>query len=338
MIKDSLHRLLTDLCTPEVVDQAEQGNWPETLWQALTETGLTLAGISETAGGSGGEVTDSVLVIQEAAGFCAPLPLAEHFIAAMLLERVGNNASTSPMTVAEGDFKIADGLLVGSAEDVAFARWASSIVLVAKNGGESFVCKVPAGSVTISEGSNMAGEPRDMVDVNMDVAGIEVCEASPDAENALHVMGAALRGAQMAGALNSVLAMSVQYSLERQQFGRPISKFQAIQQQLAILAGEVAASTRAAHAISAAFESLNEMDIAIGKARIGESVSVCADIAHQVHGAMGYTMEHSLNHRTRRLWSWRNDFGSERTWQILVGKAFLANGADAIWDGITSRG
>ena len=124
----------------------------------------------------------------------------------------------------------------------------------------------------------------------------------------------------MAGALESSLQMSVQYAMERSQFGRPISKFQAIQHQLADLAGESAASTMAAHAVASAFDPLKETDIAIGKARIGEAVSICTDIAHQVHGAMGYTMEHSLNHRTRRLWSWRDDYGSERFWQKQVGQ------------------
>ena len=142
----------------------------------------------------------------------------------------------------------------------------------------------------------------------------------------------------MAGALESVLEMSVRYAMDRSQFGRPISKFKAIQHQLAVLAGESAASTMAAHSIVTALENLVETDIAIGKARIGEAVSVCTDIAHQVHGAMGYTMEHSLNHRTRRLWSWRNDYGSERFWQKQVGQAFLGTHADALWSTITNMG
>ena len=126
--------------------------------------------------------------------------------------------------------------------------------------------------------------------------------------------------------------------MDRAQFGRPISKFQAVQHQLAVLAGESAASTMAAHSIVAAFEEAVETDLAIGKARIGEAVSICTDIAHQVHGAMGYTMEHSLNHRTRRLWSWRDDYGSERYWQLQVGRKFLETDADDLWSTITSLG
>ena len=142
----------------------------------------------------------------------------------------------------------------------------------------------------------------------------------------------------MASALESILEMSVRYAMDRNQFGRPISKFQAIQHQLAILADESAASTMAAHSIVAAFEKSVETDIAIGKARIGEAVSVCTDIAHQVHGAMGYTMEHSLNHRTRRLWSWRDDYGNERYWALKIGQKFLETDADSLWSSITNLG
>ena len=101
------------------------------------------------------------------------------------------------------------------------------------------------------------------------------------------------------------------------------------------LAGEVAASQTASHAVVGSFSALNELDIAIGKARIGEAVSVCTEIAHQVHGAMGYTLEHSLNHRTRRLWNWREEYGNEREWQKIVGRYFSSQGADKVWGAMT---
>ena len=183
----------------------------------------------------------------------------------------------------------------------------------------------------------MAGEPRDSIVVNKKLDAAQVLAAEDDTERRVRLMGAATRGLMMAGALESVLEMSVQYSLERSQFGRPISRFQAIQQQLAIMAGEVAASSMAGHAIARAFVELDEVEIAIGKARIGEAVQVCTDIAHQVHGAMGYTMAHTLNHCTRRLWCWRDEYGNEKAWQLLVGRKFLGEGVN-LWSEITRRG
>ena len=336
LISETLNRLLTDLCTPVVVDKSESGTFAESLWQALTETGLTAAGLEVEAGGSGGDLEDSLLVIREAARFAAPVPLAEHFIAGLLLSEQGQSIGVGPVTVASGKFHLSDDLsLSGIANDVAFARWSAEVVLVAEGTDGVKLCRVPASDFDIIEKNSVAGEPRDTVSVNTNVAPESVFNVDSQTPERIKLMGAALRALMMSGALESVLEMTVKYSTERSQFGKPISKFQAIQQQLATLAGEVAASQTASHAVVGSFSALNELDIAIGKARIGEAVSVCTEIAHQVHGAMGYTLEHSLNHRTRRLWNWREEYGNEREWQKIVGRYFSSQGADKVWGAMT---
>lgn len=337
LIKDTLSRLLTDLCTPDVVDKSESGTFAKKLWQTLTETGLTAAGLPVEVGGSGGDLEDSLLVIREAARFAAPVPLAEHLIAGLLLSEQGQSIDSGPVTIASGDFVISDDAsLTGSANDVAFGRWSTQVVLVAQGPDGMKLCRVPTADFDIVEKNSVAGEPRDTLSVNTKLSTDSVFSVDTQTPERIKLMGAALRALMMYGALESVLEMTVLYSTERSQFGRPISKFQAIQQQLAILAGEVAASQMASHSVIDSFSTLGELDIAIGKARIGEAVSVCTDIAHQVHGAMGYTMEHSLNHRTRRLWSWRDEYGNEREWQIVVGRHFVDQGADKLWGAMTA--
>ena len=339
LIRDVIQRILNDRCRAQVVDAAESGEWPSNLWLALTESGLTLAGISEEAGGAGGEIADSLLVIREAARFAAPVPLAEHFLAASLLEESGLIVTQPIMTVAIGDFELkSDRRLIGQSDQVAFARWADEVILVAVRNGREFVCRVSVAEIVVEPGINLAGEPVDAINVDVELSDGSFVEAPEGTGARLLLLGAALRGLMMASALESILEMSVRYAMDRSQFGRPISKFQAIQHQLAILADESAASTMAAHSIVAAFEKAFETDIAIGKARIGEAVSVCTDIAHQVHGAMGYTLEHSLNHRTRRLWSWRDDYGNERYWALKIGQKFLETDADSLWSSITNLG
>ena len=168
LIRDTTSRLLADLCTPGVVDAAEAGKWPGELWDKLTETGLTLAGIPESAGGSGGEIEDSLLIIREAALFAAPVPLAEQFIAALLLGEQGAVAGTDPITIASGDFELTDdGVLTGSAEWVAFARWSNEILLVARTGAGNALCRVPTSELSITPSSNMAGEPRDSISAEL---------------------------------------------------------------------------------------------------------------------------------------------------------------------------
>ena len=337
LISETLSRLLTDLCTSEVVDDSESGEFAANLWQALTETGLTAAGIGVNLGGAGGDLEDSLLVIREAARFAAPVPLAEHFIAGLLLTEQGQSIESGPVTIASGEFSISDDLLLtGTANDVAFARWCTQVVLVAEGTDGLKLCKVPVSNIEIVQKCSVAGEPRDAISVNTKVAAESAFSVDSQTPERIRTMGAALRALMMSGALESVLEMTVQYSTERLQFGRPISKFQAIQQQMAILAGEVAACQMASHSIVESFSTMGELDIAIGKARIGEAVSVCTDIAHQVHGAMGYTLEHSLNHRTRRLWCWREEYGNEREWQKLVGHYFAAQGADRLWGSMTA--
>jgi acyl-CoA dehydrogenase len=56
-----------------------------------------------------------------------------------------------------------------------------------------------------------------------------------------------------------------------------------------------------------------------------------------VHGAIGFTYEHSLHFATRRLWSWRAEFGSESGWAVELGRRVAARGADALWSDITAR-
>jgi acyl-CoA dehydrogenase len=197
--------------------------------------------------------------------------------------------------------------------------------------------------VALTPDKNLAGEPRDTLtfaDVAAPLSGV----AGPSGDvsrNALYRRGALTRAVQMAGALEKLLDLSVRYANERVQFGRPIGKFQAIQQNLAVAAGHVAAAGAAA---DAAVETLdwtqrNESSffpVAAAKSRVGEAAGVAAGIAHQVHGAIGFTYEHQLHHSTRRLWSWREEFGAEPYWQAEIGRQVAARGADQLWPFITA--
>ena len=62
-----------------------------------------------------------------------------------------------------------------------------------------------------------------------------------------------------------------------------------------------------------------------------------AAIAHQVHGAIGFTHEHSLHFATRRLWAWREEFGADAWWAERLGQAAIAAGAAGFWPALTQR-
>jgi acyl-CoA dehydrogenase len=350
LIVDSVRRILSDLCTKDVVDSAEAGHWPVELWQTLEDNGLTLAGISEVSGGTGGELSDSLVVIREAAVAAAPLPLAETFIAARLCELVGTAAPEGPLTVAQqiltltrdaGSYRLKGELL-----DVAFANRCSHVIVVAKENEQQYLCLLPLGEldpVTQISSVSMAGEPRCDLLVDCQLSSKAVIRAfnghlEIDLVDELWCLGAITRAVMMTGAMTSMLDMAVVYATQRHQFGRPIAQFQAIQQQLAVLAGEVAVCQRAADSLFDAIEPMNHLDIAIAKSRISEAVGPATEIAHQVHGAMGYTLEHSLNLRTRRLWCWRDEYGNELHWQQRIGTRVLSGGADQLWSLIIDAG
>ena len=153
---------------------------------------------------------------------------------------------------------------------------------------------------------------------------------------------AMMLAAKMAGALNAALDLSVQYARERQQFGKPLASFQAIQQQLAVFAEEAAAADMAAaSAFRAAGFVLKEggdawFEIACAKLRANQAARISTGIAHQVHGAMGFTAEYRLQHLTKRLWTWGSEHGNERYWADKIGARIAARGHENFWPDLVS--
>jgi acyl-CoA dehydrogenase len=196
--------------------------------------------------------------------------------------------------------------------------------------GKGMVGLVATAGATERVEKNLAGEPR--VQLRFERTPLLALAPLDAALWRLEAEGALYRGVQMAGALERTLEYALQFANERVQFGRPIARFQAIQHMLAVLAGQVAAAGAAADAaVETSRLAPDEFAISVAKSRIGEASGKSAEIAHQVHGAMGYTHEHNLHYSTRRLWSWRDEFGNETHWQSRLGRAVAAAGADALW-------
>ena len=184
--------------------------------------------------------------------------------------------------------------------------------------------------------ANLAGEPRGSLVLD-DVAASGALLTSAQVEE-LKARYALARAVQLAAALEQVLAWTVQYAGERVQFGRPLGKFQAIQMELAEMAGEVTAVTALTDAAVQARRARARTSCspcAAAKVRAGAAVEVVARLAHQVHGAIGFTQEHKLHHLTRRLWSWRDEAGSELAWSRVLGAGLLADGPDGLWPALT---
>jgi acyl-CoA dehydrogenase len=346
LLRDTADRLFADHCTRATLERAEAGVWPEALWRALEEAGFPKALLPEAAGGAGIAVADALGLVRSAARYAAPVPLAETMLAARVLAAAGLPIPEGPLALAP--VNRSDRLVLtrqsggwrlsGTANRVPWARQAACLVLVVEEGNRPMAVAVAPREAEITPGANLAGEPRDEVvlEARLPADAIAPLEGELDRER-LQALGAALRTIQIAGALERALEITVRYAGERVQFGRPIGKFQAVQQNLAVLAGQVAAAGAAADiACEAVAGSASPLAIASAKTRAGEAAGIGAAIAHQVHGAIGFTAEYGLQLSTRRLWSWRDEFGNESEWSALIGRHAAAQGADRLWATITA--
>ena len=288
-------------------------------WAALADAGLPLALAGEAAGGLG-LPAEAVLAIGAAHGAAgAPWPLAESIAANALLGLAGLPLAEGPATLALVDGAVADGRLVGHAAGAAWAQPGVAIVAV----GAGALALTGAGAPCPP---SLSGLARGDLWVEAPVAGRLAHDPLP--------LLAALRTTEIAGALATVLAMTVEWTQTREQFGRPLARNQAVQHALAQLAAEAAAAEAAqglaeiglAHWLAGRAT----QHVAAAKARASEAAGVAAAIALQLHGAIGFTADHRLHLFTRALWQWRDDAGSEHHWQARLGAAALAGGVWAL--------
>ncbi|HEX3994681.1 MAG TPA: acyl-CoA dehydrogenase family protein [Acetobacteraceae bacterium] len=352
MLLESMTRLFEDHCTKQVADAAETGIFAQSLWDQVAESGVPLAALPESAGGADAEWSDLYAVLRVAGRFSAPIPLAETMLAGWAAASCGLETSDGPMTV--GPVRSSDTLtlardgngwrLSGTASRLPYASFATRTILIADSpDGEMVVALDGTGGSELAKGKNIANESRDTLTFN-DVR-LSSDQAAPVkagvSRAALYRRGALARATMMSGALEKAMDLAVTYAQERQQFGRPISKFQAVQQNLAVLAGQTAAAVAAANlgieALSSADPEREAFLIAVAKTRVGEAATLACEIAHQVHGALGFTKEYALQLSTRRLWSWREEFGGDPEWAATVGAYACQRGADALWPMLTDE-
>jgi acyl-CoA dehydrogenase len=339
MLRETADRLLQARCDTAVQRSADQGTWPAALWAAVEKAGLHRALVPESAGGFGVPVPDALSLLKVAGAHALPLPLAETMLGSWLLAGAGldipdGKLTAGPVRDGESVTLSLTSHLSGTLTRVPWARNVDHLVVLALRDGEPWVALMHKATWSIETGENVAREPRDTVRFDGVAISAARTETTP---SELLAVGAAMRTQQIAGALTRLTEITTQYAQDRVQFGRPIGKFQAVQQNLAVMAGQTAAAVAAADiAAEAVADAIKILPIAAGKARAGEAAGIAAAIAHQVHGAIGFTFEHNLHFLTRRLWSWRDEFGKDAAWNMLLGRHMAHAGADNLWAEITT--
>jgi acyl-CoA dehydrogenase len=348
IVAETAERIFADLADAQTINNDKEGRWKAPLWQALSEAGLPLSWVPEDCGGSGASLAEGFSVLSSAGRFAVAVPLAETMLAGWLLAQARIASPDGAMTVAPASPKdgIAlnpDGTLSGRARGIPFAKAAKHIAVLASGESGLSIALADAASCRIEQGVNLASDASDVVTFNnLRPTAIKPAPKGFD-QTSLMLMGAVARSLQIAGALESMLDISVRYSNERVAFEKKISKFQAVQHNLAKLAGEAAAALAAASsaadtiANSTSFDEAVFLEAASAKIRCSEAAEKGAAIAHQVHGAIGFTIEHILHRYTLRALAWRDDFGHESYWAVELGKMVAARGADELWPLVASR-
>jgi acyl-CoA dehydrogenase len=308
-------------------------------WARIVDSGLVNVMVPEDKGGFGGGWEDALPVFRALGASATALPVAETIIANRLLSAAGlkiDDAPVSFVTQADGEVK-KENRFTGRLNAIPWEDQAERICGRAQRKDAAYLLVLQkTGAKQRFERNNLAGEPRGSL--SFEDTPIEVALWPESELHGFTLMGALARTAQIAGAMETVLAMTVEHAKTRQQFGRAIGNYQAIQQQLAIFASETAAvGAAAAAAARAADRGEASFEIGCAKLRANRAVDVATNVGHQVHGAIGITQEHALHRYTQRLWSWKSEFGNDRHWSVELGTKVTERGADNLWADLTAR-
>lgn len=328
MLAEMITRLFGRSLDDAAQAQARDGQWLPALWTEIEEMGLPLALLTEEQGGFGLSFAEAGEALRLLGSHAVPLPVAETMAANQLLANAGLPLAEGAAGLARADnANVVDGRLTGTATRVA---WGEHLDCLALAVGDKLY-RVPRSGWTLAEaGTSLNFHPRPSLAIDWQIdteAALPYCPLAA---------GATVRAFQIAGALEAALAMTLDHTATRVQFGKPLQKNQVVQHELAKLAGELACATAAADLAGEALARHDLLGVAAGTLRAREAATAGASIATQMHGAIGFTREHRLHLYTTALWAWRDEFGGQVSWAKLLGSAALAGGGTGYWPMVTA--
>jgi acyl-CoA dehydrogenase len=323
---DALAERLESLATPTSVRTAEAdstGKANRALWKEIESSGFSDAMRGEAQGGAGLNLESAFPLFMLFGRLTLTVPLAETMLARAWLDKQAYPVPTGSITFAPAQI-LPNGDIV--CNDVAHGRdcdWVLvSIDEASVNAGTN---EAPSKFSLLLNRAQASFTPA-VFALN---AGLTWRSETFTEQPTLNYINprlylACIYAAQLAGALTAVFDRTLQFANDRQQFGRPIGKFQAIQHQLSVIAEHVFAARMAAQ-IGCHAKNLipNLQKVAIAKARASEAALEVAALSHSIHGAIGFTSEFDLQLYTRRLHAWRQTAGSESYWHTVLGTALI---------------
>lgn len=306
---------------------AEAGAFDHEVWSYLDEMGLTLLTTPESRGGSDASWAEAVTLLHALGRSGVAVPYGEHdLLASWLAEQAGLPAVAGPTSAAVVRARAA----VGDVVEVPGSSGIERVLLVSRS-GDGWSMQDLAGGFEVASAD---ADPLPRLRVT---APAESTALEERVGREFMLRGALVRSAQIVGALERCVAEAVEHASVRTQFGRPLTRFQAVQALLAEAAAETAVATAAVEAAVEAWLAVGEVSdeveraVAIAKSCSSHAVDPVTRNAHQVLGAMGTTQEHHLHRVALPPLRWRSDFGSARHWDLLLARGAVADGADGLW-------
>ncbi len=329
LFQESVRDFLLNEVTPERIRASwETGSGRDpALWSQLAGLGLTGITVPEEYGGLGMTAVDFVLLAQECGYVALPEPLVHTALVAvpMLRDIGGDLAARWLPKIVAGEAIVAVGLAQNRLVEDAHV---ADLLLLQQ--GDSLLAATPD-QVVLKY--NQSIDPSRKLFTAKAASGL--ASVADGAHAATLVSSALNRGAlgcaaQALGLAQRMIDLSVQYTSERRQFGKPIGSFQAVKHHMANVAVRLeyarAPTHRAAYAIA------NGQDIAahaVSHAKLVacEAASLAAKNSHQVHGAMGYTWEVDLHIFMKKAWALANTWGDAGFHKSRVAARIFAQGA-----------
>ncbi|MFV3334658.1 acyl-CoA dehydrogenase family protein [Pseudomonas sp. NY15437] len=317
LILDAFGQWLEGEVSAERVRRIDLGEPADGLWRSLAEHGFADLLLPEELGGAAASPETACHLLFAAGGAALPLPLASTWWARLALAEAGFALPEGPIALASGE-RNGQGL---RCQTVAFAAQSGWVLATLPED----VWLLPLDSAQHQADGVHASATEELFWPEIPSGALRL---STDRD--WHALGATCTAALIAGAAERVLQLTLDFATTRQQFGKPVGGFQAVQQQISVLAEEVFAARMAAQLALRGPTWPQGVPAAVAKARCSSAAVRICTIAHAVFGAIGVTEECDLQLYTRRLYAWRSDFGSEAYWQLMIGRAALRESGDSL--------
>jgi len=344
---EAAERVFKDQADPQSIILAGDDGWKSRLWDAMEHVGLPTAWLPEALGGIELSLAEGFGLIRSAGRFALAAPFVQTLISGWVAGRAGFELPPGPTCIVlceKSRMSVSvdkSNRLTGAIHQVPFARDAKNLLLVMEEAQGTTIGLIHFSDCTITPGYSLAFDANDTVAFSQVTPS--VLQSAPELDfDAVQFLCATANAVCVSGALEVVLDLSVNYAQERIAFERPIAKFQAVQQSLARLGGEVAASLAVSESAAQAL-SLPDithdsllLEVASAKIRCSQAAEQACALAHQVHGAIGFTAEHILHRYTLRALSWRDEFGSATAWSRRLGQFVSARKGTELWSFLTA--